>query len=231
MEDNLPFFVHIHIPKTGGTTFNSILAKNFKDQYDPFEGRWIQHFPKPTAHQMKDYAERQPGIIASSSHRFSLDLPYADCRRPIVPIAFIRDPVDRFFSLYFHMRFRPWAKHIAKELLLDDYIDHVTKIMKDNFLDGHLTFLLHTENEENYLKVVDLIEKGILHLIPTCHMKEGLHKLQAQFPLFFKDISYSIENISTKDQEVTDVQREIIHKICSPYCWKLLKLAHSYTES
>lgn len=231
VDENPPFFVHIHIPKTGGTTFNSVLERNLKDRYDPFQGRWIAHFPKLTARQVKDYAETQPGIIASSSHKFSLDLPYSDCRRPIIPIALIRNPIDRFLSFYFHVRFRPWSKHIAKELFLDNFIDYVIKNMSGDFVDSHLLYLLPNENEENYLKVADMVEREILHLIPTSHMQRGLCKLRSEFPLFFEDIRFNIENKSTRDQEVTDAHREKIGSICPPYCWRLLKLAHTCTET
>jgi Sulfotransferase family len=100
-EVDVPFFVQVHVPKTGGTTISSVLRKIFGEEYDPFEGRWIHHYPRLTSAQVKAYAEKHNGILATSSHNFTLDLPFADCERPVYAFTCVRNPVDRFFHFTF----------------------------------------------------------------------------------------------------------------------------------
>ena len=231
MSEAKPFFVHIHIPKTGGTTFTTVLEKNFNELYDPFEGRWSIFSQKLGAKEIKKYITKFPSVMATSSHMFNLDLPFDMKERKIVALSWVRDPIDMFFSFYFHMRHSPYGEtHMASILLLDDYIQKTIDDLKEKnrrYLTGILWFLMRKESQESLTKVKEHISNKNLILLKTYSMNESLSLLQKLYPDYFKDISYSQSNISTKDQLVTPEQKEQVHKIISPYDWELLKLAES----
>lgn len=224
-----PFFIHVHVPKTGGTTISSVLRKNFGEKYDPFEGRWIHHYPHLTSAQIKAYAEKHVGILATSSHNFTLDLPLVDCKRPVYAFACVRNPVDRFFSFYFHMRHRYGVKHPSKDLYLKDYINlSVGQLGKGEYLKSQFPNLTCDGNIISTLE--EHITAGRFFLIPTERMELGLSLIQRKFPQYFKDISFEKLNISKKDQEITEDMREAVAEKISPDDWILDDFANKCVE-
>lgn len=225
-EDNTNcFFVHIHLPKTGGTTFNTILKRNFQDSYEPFEGRFIHLYPKLTSAQIISFIEKHPGIDAVSSHSFQAVLPYQNASKKIVAVAFVRNPVDKFFSFYFHMRHRHGVKCIEKELNLKEYVAHKRK-QTQNKLPGYLQMLTGFEGEGALNYISDLVSNKHLYLFDTYQMKNAVEFLKSTFPSYFSSSYYEKENISKKDQEITESMREEVREITSEFDWKIMNLVH-----
>ena len=207
--DKPPFFVHCHVPKTGGTTFNSILENNFGPAYEPFQGRFIHLFPKVSCKQFEQFIEIQESIFAVSSHQFATVLPYRLTAKNVVSIAFIRDPVDQFFSKYFHQR-RFGMKCPEHDFLIHDYINYKTK--KNAFL-NYSTYLPQMTPKAGLDYLEDLIKHENLFLFPLEQFDCALKILQLKFPNYFVDITYERKNISPKDQEVTQEIKEAVSKL------------------
>lgn len=217
-------FMHIHIPKTGGTTFNTVLEKNFGELLARYEGYWIHVYPKINVQQVIRFLELYPGIKAATSHMFSVILPYHQMSHRIVSIAYMRDPVSRLFSFYFHLRYLPGADHPAKKYPLDDYIEQIRKGIIARPASA-LQQLTAADNIHGFNYVSQLVENGHLYLLPTENMDHGLSLLQRDFPSSFRDITYKRENISKRDQEVTKDHRERARELFSDFEWKLNDLA------
>lgn len=226
--DTNNFFVHIHIPKTGGTTFNTILEKNFKQSYEPFTGRFIHEYPFLNNRQIENYIAKHSGIKCVTSHMFRAILPYQTAKRNIVAIAFIREPVDKFFSFYFHMRHRYGVECIEKKYKLDEYIDKRIEAVNEEKFQGYLNQFTGIDNQESFEYVQKLVESQNLHLFSTYKMSEALKFLQKKYPDDFKDIFYEKENISVKDQDVTQQMKEKVKNHISDFDWKLLELAENF---
>jgi hypothetical protein len=224
-----PFFMHIHIPKTGGTTFNTILEKNFGRYFSRFEGLWIHTCPKISISQVLKFMKLYPGIQASTSHMFSVILPYQQVNRRMIAIAFMRNPVDRFFSFYFHLRHFPGVDHPAKNYTLDKYIDLMCDTDKKPPASA-LHQMTGEDNQKGFNYIKNLIKNHHLYLLPTEYMDDGLFILQKDFPGYFKDITYRCENISKRDQEVTKAHRHKVRSLFSPYEWQVYELAHQFVN-
>jgi len=225
------FFCHIHVPKTGGTSFTKVLQRNFGEQYEPFEGLWTSVLPKLTPEQVALFVRRFPGITAVSSHQLSVALPFETASRRIVAIAFVRDPVERFFSYYFHMRHKYGVKHFSKETNLDEYIE---LIIKEGQYKPRSILRFMTGNKvddiNDYEKIEYLVKNKFLYLLPTNRMKESLEILKEDFPEYFNDIEVSKENISKRDSEIKDIHIKNVKKICSKFCYKLIDLANDLVD-
>ena len=223
-----PFFIHVHIPKTGGTAFTRVLARNFGDAYDPFEGRWIHHIPRLNRHQIRSYLTEHPGMRATSSHAFSVDLPYLMPGRQVVGIAWVRDPVANFFSLYFHLRRIAHRDAPQNRLALADYVAHHEARCTESKAPyagqwQHLTFGLRPALVLRELR--SLVDTGRFFLLPTRDMAGGLALLQRRFPAHFVDITVERANVSPRDQEVTPALRARVEALLNPYDHHLLALA------
>ena len=224
------FYIHVHLPKTGGTTFNSVLEDNFDIKYEPFIGRLIHELPYITNEQIERYVVKHPGMKCLTSHMFRAILPYQSTNRNIIAIAVIRNPVDRFFSYYFHMRHRFGVDCEEKEMKIEEYIKFRINQVGGKPFKGYLNHFCGIENEEAFNYIKALIENKHLYIFSTYQMQEGFDYLKSEFPNDFTKTFFKQENISEKDQEVTDSMKQEIHKHVSPFDWKLLELAENLVK-
>jgi len=115
-----------HIPKTGGTTFRHILINNFSWRHIDFpESRKV--IIEPTYFPFNSFILKQ--IKSLSGHW----LRYSDDMKSLFPnikfVAFLRDPISRIISLFFHIKrlenpnikFREWVDEKYADPVLSDY--------------------------------------------------------------------------------------------------------------
>ena len=96
------FFFNVHVPKCGGTTFRSLLYRNFGARYtEVYNLIWEKPY---TSEQLAFFVNDSPGYDCLSTHRLSLDLPFDDERFRCIALVFVRDPIARFFSHYHYDR-------------------------------------------------------------------------------------------------------------------------------
>lgn len=94
-------FVHYHIFKNGGTTMESILAREFGERYaaveGPADGAVI------TGRDLAGFLRSHHDISAVSSHQLRYPKPEVP-GWVIFDCCFVRDPLERLYSLYQHFR-------------------------------------------------------------------------------------------------------------------------------
>ena len=88
---------HYHIYKNSGTSFDSLLARNFGDRHICFDGP----FPFFTIdqEQLTRVIDRKDNLVAFSSHQIQLPPP-ASLDFLVLPVVFIRHPLLRVLSIY-----------------------------------------------------------------------------------------------------------------------------------
>lgn len=126
----------VHIPKTAGTTFISILKRNFDArsvlQIDGLD-------PEKT---FADLEQRQSGTQAYKvlMGHWSIKFEKFFSDREIVRLLFLRDPVDHFLSTYFYIRNTPGHLQydVANRLSIEDFVGYRKKIHLDNLQTRHL---------------------------------------------------------------------------------------------
>jgi hypothetical protein len=101
MPEATPLLLHYHFFKNAGTSIEQILLRNFGE-------RWIpQEFPAaPTADHrsaVSGLVRERSDVRAISSHTLRMPLPVIE-DVTIVPIVFLRHPLDRAYSAYLYHR-------------------------------------------------------------------------------------------------------------------------------
>jgi len=90
-----PIFIHVHVPKCGGTSLNKLLNAWFNGGME-----WI-YFPDPkrilTVNEMEDLVRRNPNINCITSHHVRL-FPPVIAGRPALYLTFLRQPADYCIS-------------------------------------------------------------------------------------------------------------------------------------
>ena len=97
-----PLTLFVHVPKTAGTTFNSLLSY----QYGHRRSLWVPW-------QDTDIAHHWRRMTAAQRHRLRLirgHFPYGghpSLQRPVRYVSMLRHPVDRVVSLYYYLLDEP----------------------------------------------------------------------------------------------------------------------------
>lgn len=91
-----PVIVHFHLFKNAGTSIDKVLKDNFKDRWVEIEGAGGG---KLDTYELVDYIRHNPKYDAISSHTAVLSVPSLDDIN-ILPIVFMRHPIDRIRSAY-----------------------------------------------------------------------------------------------------------------------------------
>lgn len=97
--------VHYHLYKNAGSTIDSILDRNFHgEERGHIEGPYPWSMLKPS--DLLEYTLANPKLRAISSHQARLPLPQHP-EITFLPIVFLREPIDRFGSVYSFERKQP----------------------------------------------------------------------------------------------------------------------------
>jgi hypothetical protein len=126
----------VHIPKTAGTTFISILRRNF-------DSRQILQIdglnPEKTFSELEQSGARTDHYRLLIGH-WSIKFEKFFANREIVRIVFLRHPLEHFLSTYFYIRQTPThLQHdVANRLSLQEFLVFRKSINLDNLQVRHL---------------------------------------------------------------------------------------------
>jgi len=115
---------HYHIYKNSGTSFDTLLTKNFGERHICFDGP----FPFFTVdqEQFSRIIERKSNVIAFSSHQIQLPVP-ASLDFLVLPVVFVRHPILRILSIY---KFKQktddgtLTSKNAQKMTFDEWVSH-----------------------------------------------------------------------------------------------------------
>ena len=198
-------FVHIHIPKCGGTTVLDLLSRNFGAdlgnvnsilndyQYDAVQvARIIDYFPQ---------------LKCLTGHKLSLDLPFYREDMDIKAFTWIRDPVDRFVSHYFYHRNHTTLVPEAKTMDLAEYAEWALKHgNQEMYINGQTKFLSGGSIDT----IRSMVNDEKIFLFPLSKLQESFYTLARKFPKTFLDIELKNKNISMKDQVLPNHFRDLV---------------------
>ena len=207
-----PFLIHVHIPKTAGSTFNSILHSNFKDKF-AHENPYLST-TKYSMEEIKSMFFLYP-FSCYAGHVFSINkVPFFDYPKAKA-ISFVRDPVKKFISYYFYQRSRGYTanNHPAKKYNISEYIDWQKNETNPNILytdNSQLDWVLG-KKDAAIEELKSFINPNNYFVFPSEKFEDSLIVIEKLLPEFNLDCSFPKSiNASVKDQEISD---EIINKI------------------
>ena len=197
-------FVHVHIPKCGGTTFQKILKKNFGTGFRRVEG--TIEGKKPL--DLKKLIENDPKITCLSSHRLSLNLPSKVNNKKVITIAFVRNPVDRLISVLNTGQKNHECPEF-KNYRLKEFIEEALINKKaPQVINFEIKYLTNLEGKKAIEKIESLMQNGQTFVFPLERFNEACVVLEKMFPEHFKNCVYARQNISIKSKKITKKDRE-----------------------
>ena len=124
--------LHYHLFKNAGTSMDATLNRNFPD--DLWVTREFPSDPKSNAEQLKQWIIDEPQAICFSSHTAFLPPPEIE-NVTIIPVIFMRHPIDRIVSAYSFERDQgadTFGSTLARNTALSGYIETRLSIPNDH---------------------------------------------------------------------------------------------------
>ena len=212
---NRDIYMHLHVPKTAGTTMWKILEANFGGRLGA-DYALGGHPGKYTQEEMAEVLY-QWDLDCFTAHNYSLPaIPFGSLPG-IHAFSFVRDPVAKAISSYFYLRnqsqLSPW--HICKkkkltELLQENQSEIIGNLML--FDCSQIDFLM--AGTASLDSVLEYSRKYEYHLLPSDRFDDSLICLEKLYPTHFRDCSYGERaNTSSRDQKVTKEDLNLIEKL------------------
>ena len=222
------FFVHVHIPKTAGKTFQSILIKNFPPPRYSAEYSIIPI--RFTADQIRQTILRYPDLQAIGSHSIDLDLPFDMQEANVFAIAHVRSSASRFISNYFYARAQSvteWTD--AKTKTLHEIVSMLSpRCLAASQLDWLVS---NGKPHEKLKKVNSLLESGRLLLFSQEDFDLSCVILESLFPNELSNCSYRHLNRSAKTEEINPETLAKLNEAVSEHELELHRTAREFTTN
>ena len=137
--------IHYHVFKNAGSTVEYILDKSFGECWTRFDGDDPNCVLRPA--DLLAMLRKNPRLLSLSSHQLRYPVPKMD-GHVFFDLVFLRDPIDRIYSIYRHFRRQPAPDDIMSQLsnslplgefisqLLTDYPQYVNDMQVNLLANG-----------------------------------------------------------------------------------------------
>ena len=202
-------WLHVHVPKAGGSTLRQLFNRNFGEGF--YNSNSLLETRQYTCEDVSEIVRCHPWLRCFSDHKLSLDLPYDHPDARVMAICFVRDPVERFVSRYFFHRNFEEVACIAQRMSFRDFANaelvngyaHPQTNSQIYFLNGGRSF-------DDMSLIQSAIATGQAYVFPIERFDEACIALERLYPDSFQDLTYVKTNVSKKDTVIDEEDRQFV---------------------
>ena len=207
-------WLHVHVPKAGGSTLRQLMNRNFGDGY--YNSKSLLETKQYTRDDVSEIVRCHPTVQCFSDHKLSIDLPFDHEHAHVYALSYVRDPVERFISRYFFHRHFEEVNCIAQRLSFRDFAEAELVHQEAHPQTNSQTYFLNGGRSFTELSVIEAaLATGKAFLFPIERFDESCICLERLFPTMFSDLSYVPANVSKKDAEVSPKDRDFVRRFLS----------------
>jgi hypothetical protein len=202
-------WLHVHVPKAGGSTLRHLMNRNFGSGY--YNSTSLLEVKQYRCDEVSEIVRCHPWVRCFSDHKLSLDLPYHHADANVRAICFVRDPVERFISRYFFHRHFEEVNCLAQRVSFRDFAE--SELVRKEChpqTNSQIYFLNGGRSSEEMTVIQSALATGQAFLFPIERFDESCICLERMFPEAFTDLSYVRANESKKDAEISQADRNLI---------------------
>lgn len=208
---NRDVWLHVHVPKAGGSTLRQLMNRNFGESY--YNSNSLLETKQYTREDVSEIVRCHPGVRCISDHKLSLDLPFDHEDATVFAIAYVREPVDRFISRYFFHRHFEEVNCIAQRMSFREFANaELVEQYAHPQTNSQIYFLNGGRDTEDMSVIEKSLATGRAMLFPIERFDESCICLERLYPAVFSDLSYVRANVSKRDADITENERQFAHR-------------------
>ena len=202
-------WLHVHVPKAGGSTLRQLMNRSFGEGY--YNSNSLLETKQYTFEDVSEIVRCHPWVRCMSDHKLSLNLPYSHEHAKVHAICFVRDPVERFISRYFFHRNFEEVNCIAQRMTFREFADaELVQEYVHPQTNSQIYFLNGGTNFDDMTIINDAVNTGRVLLYPIERFDEACACIERTYPTTFPDLSYVRANVSKKDTDISDKDRDFV---------------------
>ncbi|MFT5300251.1 MAG: hypothetical protein ACI814_001025 [Mariniblastus sp.] len=222
-------WLHVHVPKAGGSTLRQLMNRNF-GKAGFYNSNSLLETKQYTRDDVSEIIRCHPGVACMSDHKLSLDLPYDHNEARVFAFSYVRDPVERFISRYFFHRHFEEVNCIAQRMSFHEF-SHA------ELVEGHAhpqtnsqIYFLNGGTSFNDMSVIDnALATQRAFLFPIERFDESCICLEQRFPETFPDLSYVRTNVSKRDADIHESEKQFVKQFLLPD-YAVLEKSHRFLD-
>ena len=204
-------WLHVHVPKAGGSTLRQLMNRNFGDGY--YNSNSLLETKQYTRDDVSEIVRCHPWVRCLSDHKLSLDLPWNHESASVHAISYVREPVERFISRYFFHRHFEEVNCIAQRMSFREFAN--AELVEQHVhpqTNSQIYFLNGGRDDEDMSVIEKALATQRAFLFPIERFDESCICLERLFPNAFSDLSYVRANVSKKDAKISEGDRKFTHR-------------------
>jgi hypothetical protein len=208
-------WLHVHVPKAGGSTLRQLMNRNFDKGF--YNSESLLETKQYSQEDVSEIVRCHSWVRCMSDHKLSLDLPYSHPTADVHALSYVRDPVERFISRYFFHRHFEEVNCIAQKMSFRDFANaELVEQYAHPQTNSQIHFLTCGKSKTDISLVQDALATGKAFLFPIERFDESCICMEKLFPESFPDLTYVRANISKKDADISDEDRDLVLRYLKP---------------
>jgi hypothetical protein len=202
-------WLHVHVPKAGGSTLRQLMNRNFGKGF--YNSTSLFEVKQYSREEVGEIVRCHPWLKCFCDHKLSLDLPFESEHAQVFALAYVRDPLERFISRYFFHRHFEVVNCIAQRLSFREFAYSELEEKNCHPQTNSQIYFLNGSRSFTDMQIIDkALATRRAYLFPIERFDESCICLERLFPAMFSDLSYVRANVSNKDAEVSEEDRQYV---------------------